>query len=947
MRSYLPRGNTLDDQAFRQRHLLLCWILALHLPALVAFGVWRGYGLRHTLLEVSIPAACLLFARVARERRLAAFCLTAGLVFCSSVLVHFSAGSIEAHFHFFVLVGLIGLYQDWVPFLWNVVFTVLSHGLGSAIAADLMFQHGAGQAHPWTWAFVHGVAVLSACLGVIVFWKNTEIEQERSLALAGELAAAELNAAQVEAAQRQSVSELFVNLARRNQSLLDRQLGLIAELEQRERRPDSLSELFQLDHLATRIRRNAESLLVLSGDDPPRRWGSPVPLGEVVRAAAAEVEDYGRVEVQVNDHLEVAGHVVADLAHLLAELIENATTFSPPTSEVRVRSHLQPARGSTYVISIEDTGIGMPDDDVRRANELLAEPPDVDLRRSTLGFHVVGRLAQRYGLRVTLAKTPGGGITALVTLADELVSERRPARADSPGTMAGRPVADPPGAMAGRPVVDPPGVAVMPVPDAAGAAVTAVPSAVPALRPEVAAVVPRVPAIAPEVAASGPGVPASVPATPGRGPEAPGIGPATPGIGPEAPAELGIGPAGVDATVASSGLTALPPPDPAGRERPTAIAASAVPAPAAPAAVGDGAAADEPVASTGSGEGARAPLHHMTVRERLAAPSPWGAAVPPLESGRHVAVPAPDRAGIPGPGARPDVGPDGPLAAPVDTRAGASAPTASPAAPVPPAAPAGPASPATPIPSTASAPPVASASWGEPAGQAASVASAGSGPGALGAGDGDAAGGDGPRGRGEQAPGGPTAGGQIPGGPTTGEQIPGGPTTGEHIPGEPTTGGQLTGRPTTGAQIGRRPTADEQISGGPTTDEQIGGGHTAEGRVPAGPTTGGQVSGGLTAEGLVRRVPGAGLGVLRRAGATAATAVTADAAHASTGAGAPATAGGSAVGGPGGGGPPTVVGADARDRERVRSMLSRFQAGQRQGRAASPGAARSAREEGS
>jgi signal transduction histidine kinase len=422
---YLPRGNTLDDETFRRRHLLMCWILGLHLPALFAFGVWQGYGVEHSALEIATPTACLAFARVARNRRLAAFFVTAGLVFCSSVLVHLSGGTIEAHFHFFILIGLIALYQDWVPFLWNVIFTVLSHGLGSTIAADLMFNHAAAQNRPWSWAAIHGVSVLAACIGVIIFWKNTELEQQRSNKLAGDLAASELAAVQAEAAQRQSISELFVNLARRNQSLLDRQLALISELEQNENKPEALSDLFQLDHLATRIRRNAESLLVLSGDEPPRLWGRPVPLSEVVRAAAAEVEDYPRVEVLVSDYLEVSGRVVADLSHLLAELIENATMFSPPSSGVRVRTHLVPGEGRTFLLSIEDTGIGLSNEHIQAANELLAEPPDVDPRRSTLGFHVVGRLAVRLGLRVSLAHTPGGGVTALVTLPPDVVSERR------------------------------------------------------------------------------------------------------------------------------------------------------------------------------------------------------------------------------------------------------------------------------------------------------------------------------------------------------------------------------------------------------------------------------------------------------------------------------------------------------------------------------------------
>jgi signal transduction histidine kinase len=421
---YLPRGNTLDDESFRRRHLLLCWILALHIPPLFAFGLWQGYDVRHMVLEVATPTACLVFARLARNRRLAAFFITAGLVYCSYLLVHLSEGSIEAHFHFFILIGLIALYQDWVPFVWNVVFTTVSHGVGGVIDPSSVYNHYAAQNKPWLWAGIHGVSVLAACVGLVIFWKNTEIEQHRSNRLASELAATELAAVQAQAAQRQSISELFVNLARRNQSLLDRQLGLISELEQQENKPEALADLFQLDHLATRIRRNAESLLVLSGDEPPRLWGRAVPLAEVVRAAAAEVEDYPRVEVLVSDYLEVAGRVVADLSHLLAELIENATMFSPPTSSVRVRTHLVPGEERTFLLSIEDVGIGLSDEHMQAANELLADPPEVDPRRSTLGFHVVGRLALRLGLRVSLAHTPGGGVTALVTLPPDVVGER-------------------------------------------------------------------------------------------------------------------------------------------------------------------------------------------------------------------------------------------------------------------------------------------------------------------------------------------------------------------------------------------------------------------------------------------------------------------------------------------------------------------------------------------
>ena len=430
-RAYLPRGNTLDDTTFARRHLFLSWVLGLHVPALFVLGASQGYDLWHIALELTVPVACVVFGRLAINRRLASFFITAGLVYCSVVLVHLSGGVIESHFHFFILIGLIALYQDWVPFLWNVIFTVLSHGIGSAIAGDIMFVHGQGQNRPWTWAAIHGVAVLAACVGEIIFWKHTEQEQQRNIDLVAEVAEAD-------AARQKAMSELLVNLARRNQSLLNRQLTVITDLELRERQPDVLEDLFRLDHLATRIRRNAESLLVLSGDEPARRWGNPVALGDVVRAAAAEVEDYRRVEVLVNDHIDIEGRAVADLAHLLAELIENATTFSPPSSQVQVRSHLSAADRISTVLSVEDAGIGMSDDDLRSSNLLLAEAPEVDLGRSTmLGFHVVARLASRYGIAVRLAPTPGGGVTAMVTLPDDLVSNR-PMGAPAPaGVVAG------------------------------------------------------------------------------------------------------------------------------------------------------------------------------------------------------------------------------------------------------------------------------------------------------------------------------------------------------------------------------------------------------------------------------------------------------------------------------------------------------------------------------
>ena len=179
-------------------------------------------------------------------------------------------------------------------------------------------------------------------------------------------------------------------------------------------RPRHLENLFRLDHLATRMRRNSEDLIVLSGEAPPRRWSQPMPLDEVVRAAVAEVEDYNRVELLPIDDIGLAGQAISDVVHLLAELIENATSFSPPGTKVQIAGQ---SISSGYVLEIEDRGLGMTDDELVEANERLANPPIVDFALSRmLGLYVVARLAQRYNIKVQLRHSWYGGVTALVLL---------------------------------------------------------------------------------------------------------------------------------------------------------------------------------------------------------------------------------------------------------------------------------------------------------------------------------------------------------------------------------------------------------------------------------------------------------------------------------------------------------------------------------------------------
>jgi len=239
-----------------------------------------------------------------------------------------------------------------------------------------------------------------------------------------------------QAALRKSVGDTFLNLARRSQALIHRQLKLIDRLERKTADPDELEELFHLDHLATRMRRNAEDLIVLSGARPARRWGRPVPLNDVVRGAIAEVEDYTRVTLLPVAGVALVGQAVGDVIHLLAELIENATAFSPPHAKVHVAGQ-QAATG--YVVEIEDRGTGMSDAELVEANERLSNPPTMDLALSQrLGLFVVARLAEHHDIKVQLRHSWYGGVTALVGLPEALIADS----SQTPEAVSGRRLAE-------------------------------------------------------------------------------------------------------------------------------------------------------------------------------------------------------------------------------------------------------------------------------------------------------------------------------------------------------------------------------------------------------------------------------------------------------------------------------------------------------------------------
>lgn len=239
-----------------------------------------------------------------------------------------------------------------------------------------------------------------------------------------------VEAAVGQAALRRGVNQVFLNLARRKQTLLHRQLTLLDAMQRRAEDPETLEDLFRLDHLTTRMRRHAEGLIILSGAAPGRSWRKPVPLIDVVRAAISEVEDYTRINLAPIPEAAIAGATVADVVHLIAELLENATVFSPPQTRVEVRGEIV-ANG--LALEIEDRGLGLTPEEYAEINAKLADPPEFDLADSDrLGLFVVSQLAARHEVGVVLRGSPYGGTTAIVLIPRALIVEE-----GSPAAIAG------------------------------------------------------------------------------------------------------------------------------------------------------------------------------------------------------------------------------------------------------------------------------------------------------------------------------------------------------------------------------------------------------------------------------------------------------------------------------------------------------------------------------
>jgi signal transduction histidine kinase len=241
-----------------------------------------------------------------------------------------------------------------------------------------------------------------------------------------------LDLAVEEAMLRRHITDSLVTLGQRNQSLLARQLTFITDLERNETDPDTLADLYYLDHLAVRMRRNAELLLVLAGVDPPRKWVGPTPVVDIIRAALGEAAEYKRVRVHDVEHATIAGSATVELSHLLAELVENALVYSPPGDIVSISARHRPGPGGAddfYVITVQDSGVGMTPEDMEQANRRLSSAESHSVAPSKyMGHYIAGKLAARHGIVARLHPNPSGeGVLATVGVpAHLLTSEAHP-----------------------------------------------------------------------------------------------------------------------------------------------------------------------------------------------------------------------------------------------------------------------------------------------------------------------------------------------------------------------------------------------------------------------------------------------------------------------------------------------------------------------------------------
>ncbi|HVM20482.1 MAG TPA: HAMP domain-containing sensor histidine kinase [Egibacteraceae bacterium] len=406
LRTALPRGNTLGAEIWARRHRLLLVVLALHVPGLVAVGAVAGRPLAHQLLEVMPLIALLGVGALSRSRVVGSCAVTLGLVGGASLLVHATGGVIEAHFHYFVVLAFVALYQDWRPLLIAVAYVMVSHGAVGAVAPGSIYSHPGGAEAPWLWAVIHGGFLLAAASANVIFWKQTERQQMAAQEYYSRLYEGE-RAVVEQLRQAETVkSELIGVVGHEFRTPLTAIRGFARTLEARHGRmdPEAVQTCTQaIEREAKRLTRMVANLLTASEEIEPDEHDRAC-LSELAAAAVRDVVETTPVASRrVTQHV-AADHVVrmnAAVTHqLLFNLLDNAVKFAADDSDVRVSSRRD---GNAIVLEVANVGPAIGDRDRERIFDAFVQADSSDTRRYGgigLGLHIARKIVTSYGGRI-------------------------------------------------------------------------------------------------------------------------------------------------------------------------------------------------------------------------------------------------------------------------------------------------------------------------------------------------------------------------------------------------------------------------------------------------------------------------------------------------------------------------------------------------------------------
>ena len=409
---HLPRIDTLDARTWRVRHRLLVVLLALHVPALFAVTTARQHSSAHAVAEITAVGLAAIAAALLRSRLAASIAATAGLMGSAALGVHLTGGLIEAHFHYFVLLGFIALYQDWRPYALAVATVVVGHGYVGATNPAAMYAHAAGQARPWLWAAVHGAFVAAACVGHVLFWRMTQREQRRARQYDRALYEGERAVASQLRSAEQLKTELIAVVSHELRTPLTAIMGFSQTVAARYDdldRDTTVAALRAIDRQARRLDRIVRNLLAASGE--LRLQAVPVDASAAADAAVRAVaeidpEQAARVHVDVPPGLMVA--IGADAAReVMHNLLDNALKFAEPGTRVTLHAD---AVGDEIVIEVCNVGPPIPEEQRARIFEAFTQADSSDTRRHGgigLGLHVVRQVVVAQGGRIDVRSEDG------------------------------------------------------------------------------------------------------------------------------------------------------------------------------------------------------------------------------------------------------------------------------------------------------------------------------------------------------------------------------------------------------------------------------------------------------------------------------------------------------------------------------------------------------------